>query len=364
MRERSSIGTRFHRNLALGLALVAGASVGRAVPGESLFSIEAARGPSSTPALVQRTPDGAVDFRFGKDGRAVVEGMAPRAVTQDALGRLIVVGTSLASPAQPMVQRFSSNGWVDPSFGSGGRSVQAPAGGSASGIDAAVLADGRILVLGQLEDGDRPRPALWTVDAAGRFEPDWLAWIDTPSATALSLVRANEESVMVALGVPRTPAGTLEAFIFLPTRDLSALPERLVQTPAPLEWGTGVRLERDGRNRWRWRLVGRDDVMPVAATASTEADDRPPFWAWHKGALPATRPPVVAAPALRDASGPGEAIYSPFAEKAPLPVVVTTAVVSSDGTGRSTLGWWLAGVLVVALVAFVWKSRGRPDEAD
>ena len=119
------------RNLVLGLALVLGMSPGWAVPGDSLVSIETTRGPSA--ALARQTPDGAVDFRFGKDGRAVVEGMAPRRVTQDALGRFIVVGTSLASPVQPMLQRFSNNGWLDPSFGSGGRSVQAPAGGDERG---------------------------------------------------------------------------------------------------------------------------------------------------------------------------------------------------------------------------------------
>jgi uncharacterized delta-60 repeat protein len=86
-------------------------------------------------ALARYTPDGRLDPTFGAGGLVMTNfaarrGGAATALAIDSAGRIVVAGATAGSFA---LVRYSSDGTLDPSFGSGGRAIGA-VGGTPDGI--------------------------------------------------------------------------------------------------------------------------------------------------------------------------------------------------------------------------------------
>ena len=121
--------------------------------------------PGSTVLTVVRyNTDGSLDTGFGNAGIAIVSGLTfPSAITLQPDGKIVGVGFNIGGfggRGGIVVLRFSSNGTLDPTFGSGGImttgivSVEVPSGVVVQPDDKILIADGeliRLLPNGQLD---------------------------------------------------------------------------------------------------------------------------------------------------------------------------------------------------------------------
>jgi uncharacterized delta-60 repeat protein len=108
-------------------------------------------------AVARFGASGAVDTTFGTAGSVVLSYAGGDAVAQAAAlggdGTIVLAGASFVGGASAFtVARLTSNGGVDPAFGTGGR-VTFDSGGLAEAI--AIDALGRIIVGGRITDGSR-----------------------------------------------------------------------------------------------------------------------------------------------------------------------------------------------------------------
>ncbi len=111
-------------------------------------------------AIIKYKSNGALDSAFGTNGKVSVDfdGEADRAfgVARDADGKLVVVGESKkAGKVRTAIVRLNSNGTLDSTFGTGGKSlIQVDASGFAErGEGVAIQADGNVVVTGWSDTG-------------------------------------------------------------------------------------------------------------------------------------------------------------------------------------------------------------------
>ena len=142
-------------NNAVAYAVVGGADGSAVVAGEcSDISAAAYR----AFCLLRFNSSGALDLGFGDLGRTIStigpDHAYARAMAVDSSGRLLVAGTSShpgSGRAAFTVARYSADGHVDSSFGTGGYSVVGdPAGGDASAYAIAIDTDGSIVLAGSV----------------------------------------------------------------------------------------------------------------------------------------------------------------------------------------------------------------------
>lgn len=100
--------------------------------------------------LVRYLQNGELDLTFGQMGKVRVPGVSAQAVALGDDGELTVAGyVSNGSDVDFLIARFLENGAPDPSFGSGGRALVQFGNNSEFAYRIALLPDGRILVTGE-----------------------------------------------------------------------------------------------------------------------------------------------------------------------------------------------------------------------
>jgi uncharacterized delta-60 repeat protein len=121
-----------------------------------------------TPFFACYLADGSLDPAFGIGGLVLGFPNAPAAVVNDVAllpdGRFVAVLMSpvVSQSDKPILYCFQSNGSLDPTFGSGGRALDFPAGVNGRSLAIAVQKDGRIVITG----GGRVSTDLITDDVA------------------------------------------------------------------------------------------------------------------------------------------------------------------------------------------------------
>lgn len=116
--------------------------------------------------LVRFTSTGALDETFGTGGKTITRLAEPETpetmsvdstvhgLAQDAAGRIVAAGPSEDNRTRFGVARYSADGVLDGSFGTGGF-VRTPIGNYAAANDVVVLPGGRIVAAGLSGDGDQ-----------------------------------------------------------------------------------------------------------------------------------------------------------------------------------------------------------------
>jgi uncharacterized delta-60 repeat protein len=121
--------------------------------GKILLAGYANNGTRDDIALVRYTTTGALDATFGSGGKVVTAtGTTPTQASDVAVqsdGRIVAIGTAFGAPDDTVLQRYTSSGVLDSTFGIGGRA--APVFGSlpdrSNGV--VIQPDGRIAVAGR-----------------------------------------------------------------------------------------------------------------------------------------------------------------------------------------------------------------------
>ncbi|MBL0281936.1 MAG: hypothetical protein IPQ11_16580 [Bacteroidetes bacterium] len=126
---------------------------------------------------------GALDNSFSDEGIAVIpydddnNGLASTLIQPD--GKILIVGNEIHSFGSINITRLNNDGSIDASFGDGGF-VKTSIGEPSTylhGYAAALLPDGKILVVGQYDDGSSGYPVVLKYNAdVHRFE-FWCGWI-------------------------------------------------------------------------------------------------------------------------------------------------------------------------------------------
>jgi uncharacterized delta-60 repeat protein len=132
-------------------------------------------------SITRLLPDGTLDRSFGGGGEARVaapqDSIRLNAVTVDAEGRIVVVGTSGAfddgqsQRFQWVVARLTPDGLADREFNGGAARLVATSSGAAEGRAVAVQADGRIVVVGSTDVTVFEDPCCFSINII-RLEED------------------------------------------------------------------------------------------------------------------------------------------------------------------------------------------------
>jgi hypothetical protein len=337
------------------LCALAGLSLGAAAAGPAIadagVTVQTEAQPPWRSFLVRRG-SGSLDARFGVDGRVLVDRISPRGVAADDRGRYVVAGRTRGGEPRPALQRFLSNGAIDPSWGVQGTTIDAPVAAPSTAIAAMPLGDGRTLVIGEVERLN-PQAALWIVGTDGRFEPRWLLLSEAPSSRVLSLVRVSADTAMIGVQAGRPSGVVLEAHVFTVARDGDGVPEVIARQPVPKNWGGAVPLLERRDNGWFWVDSDQPKRPSVRAVGVDESDG--PLWAWQRGAQPMAQQAlsVAPAPAAPETRDPGGAAFNPFVERrgadAPPP---------ASEPGGSELAIWGLVLLVGGYGTFRLVRRG------
>ncbi|HEV2802708.1 MAG TPA: BACON domain-containing carbohydrate-binding protein [Pyrinomonadaceae bacterium] len=155
------------------------------------------------PALVRYLSNGQLDQTFGNQGRALIFPSYPASDGLNAAllpdGRIIVVGVA-SNPntftSAWLVARLTPNGQVDTTFGANGRAVIDPSSGSDSALAVRVEADGKLLVAGSVGDAERSF-ALARLNADGSPDISF-----APAGSVLSPFFGTAGAVTQALFLP------------------------------------------------------------------------------------------------------------------------------------------------------------------
>ncbi len=279
------------------------------------------------------------DERFGHAGQTAftlgANNDPPASVRVDATRRTWMVGASLAgNQPQPVIARFDADGNADLRWGVQGKVQLTPAGVAVKPNDLLPLADGSVLVAGEVVGVAIPRAVVFHLNADGSLDRNFGSggvWLrtgdDGDASTATSLAASTDGSVSVAVTVRGAKPG---AELWSLT---DAAPAVIQRRPSDdTSDGEDLRVE------WltnRWVLSnggGPTGIVPPALLAS------------H-----APSPAVAAA-----ASDPGEGGFSPFAAEA----ASAPAAANDDG-----LPWtWIAiaAVLLAAIAAAVALRARKP----
>jgi hypothetical protein len=283
-----------------------------------------------------------IDERFGRNGQIPFSLNAgndpPASVRVDAEHRTWMVGAALAgNQPQPVVARFLADGNPDLRWGVQGKLQLTPAGVVIKPNDLLPLADGSVLVAGEVLSGTISHAAVFHLGANGALDRGfgnggvWQRPGDGDNSTATSLAASGNGLVAVAVAV-RGAKPQAEAW------SLTDVAQAVLQRQ-PLDDTADAEDLRVDWSADRWVLVNGGGPTAVV----------PP-------ALLTNRPQGAAAPVA--ASDPGGGGFSPFVAEAASAATPTTP--EDDG-----LPWpWIAAALVLLAAiaaAFVMRSR-RPQE--
>ena len=280
------------------------------------------------------------DERFGRNGETTFTLGAgndpPASVRVDATRRTWMVGASLAgNQPQPVIARFQADGNVDVRWGVQGKVQLTPAGIAVKPNDVLPLADGSVLVAGEMTNAAVPRAVVFHLNANGGLDRNfgsggvWQRPGEGDASAATSLAASSDGLAAVAVAVRGAKP---EAELWSLT-DLA--PAVLQHKPLdPSTDGEDLRLDWSTDH---WILSyggGATGIVPPALLTNRAAA-------------------VVAASA---ASDPGEGGFNPFEVAASAPA----ATPQDDG-----LPWtWIAtaAVLLAVVVGGVLLMRGRKPQ--
>ena len=276
------------------------------------------------------------DERFGHDGQTAftlgASNDPPASVRVDATHRIWMVGASLTgNQPQPVIARFAADGNADLRWGVQGKLQLTPAGVPVKPNDLLPLADGSVLVAGEITGGTTPRAVVFHLNADGSLDRRfgsggvWQRAGEGDASTATSLAASADGTIAVAITVRGAKPGA-ELW------SVSDAAPAVIQRKPLDDTSDG----EDLRVEWltdRWMLGnggGPTTVVPAALLTS-----RP------------QAPGVAAA-----ASDPGEGGFSPFAVEA----ASAPAAANDDG-----LPWtWIAiAAALLAAIASVFVVRAR-----
>lgn len=272
---------------------------------------------------------------FGRDGFAhftVATGNDPPAsVRVDASRRIWMVGAGLAgNQPQPVVARFLPDGSPDLRWGVQGKVQLTPAGVPVQPNDLLPLADGSVLVAGEVSGGLAPQAIVFHLLSSGLLDPRfgghglWRREGANEASTATSLAASPAGQVVVAVAVRgEKPAQELWTF--------NDVAPRLVDK-GPLDDssdGEDLRVEWSGQGWSTGRNGGPTRVVPAALLTDHPAAEAP------------SRVPAASDPGLGGLNPfAGSAAPAPAAppvdDGLPWPGIAAGALVAAAGAG-----WWL-----------------------
>ena len=278
------------------------------------------------------------DEHFGQNGQTAftlsASNDAPASVRVDAQRRTWMVGASLAgNEPQPVIARFQADGNADVRWGVQGKVQITPGGVAVKPNDVLPLADGSVLVAGQVTGVATPRAAVFHLNPNGTLDRKfgtggvWQRPGDGDASTATSLAASADGLAAVAVAVRGAKP---EAELWAMT---DVAPALLQHKPLD-ETSDGEDLRLDWATD-HWTISyggGPTGVVPPALLTNRAAA------------------PVAAAAS----SDPGEGGFNPFTPAAP-----SAPAAAPDDEG---LPWtWIATgvVLLAALVAGVLVMRSR-----
>jgi uncharacterized delta-60 repeat protein len=153
---------------------------------------------------------GSLDTSFGQNGAAIVDfgvGGSINALAVQSDGKILGVGTVLNSPlTQIAVERLTTGGQLDGSYGTGGKTQFGPSGVSQNGYGAALESDGKLLVGG---DGALPNGGTNDIEV-GRFNTDGSpdASFGPPGSTGLETLNLGADEFV--RGMALRPNGQID----------------------------------------------------------------------------------------------------------------------------------------------------------
>ena len=282
-----------------------------------------------------------IDERFGRNGQIPFSlntgNDPPASVRVDAEHRTWMVGATLAgNQPQPVVARFLADGNPDLRWGVQGKLQLTPAGVTIKPNDLLPLADGSVLVAGEVVGTATPHAAVFHLGANGALDRGfgdggvWQRPGDGDTSTATSLAASSNGLVAVAVAV-RGAKPQAEAW------SLTDVAPAVLQRQ-PLDDAADAEDLRVDWSTDRWVLVNGGGPTGVVAPA-----------------LLSNRPQGATAPAA--ASDPGGGGFNPFVAES-----ASAAAVAPDEDG---LPWtWIAAALVLlAAIAGVFVMRSRRSQA-
>jgi uncharacterized delta-60 repeat protein len=159
-------------------------------------------------ALARFNTDGTLDSTFGSDGRTLVDlgsGTGSRAVdlAQQPDGKLVVAGATYSGESSRLVfARFNTDGSLDTTFGTGGTtSVDFGSGTSSWAEDLAQQPDGKFVAVGAVDGPGGSNFAIARVSANGApdlsFDGDGLLAVEI-AGTAMSVDIQPDDKMVVA----------------------------------------------------------------------------------------------------------------------------------------------------------------------
>jgi hypothetical protein len=282
----------------------------------------------------------APDERFGRGGQTAFTLGAtndpPASVRVDSMRRTWMVGASLAgNQPQPVIARFLADGNADLHWGVQGKLQLTPAGVAVKPNDLLPLADGSVLVAGEVTGVATPRAVVFHLNADGSLDRKfgsgglWQRAGEDDASTATSLAASSDGLAAVAVSVRGAKPG---AELWAMT---DAAPVVIQRKPTD-DSSDGEDLRVD----WvtdHWMLGSGGGPTGIV----------PPALLTNRAQSPATAAP---------ASDPGEGGFNPFtaiaaSEPAPAP--------EDDGSSWS----WLVGIAAFLLAAgagVLVMRRGKP----
>jgi len=323
-------------------ALAAGAAHAGALTvrdGNNAWTVNEDQSPDSSDFVLRHLVNGTLpDEHFGRNGETTFMLGAgndpPASVRVDATRRTWMVGASLSgNQPQPVIARFQADGNVDVHWGVQGKVQLTPAGVAVKPNDVLPLADGSVLVAGEVTGVVVPRAVVFHLDANGALDRHfgtggvWQRPGDNDASAATSLAASSDGLAAVAVAVRGAKP---EAELWSLTDVAPAVLQHQPLDPASdgedlrLDWATD-----------HWVLSyggGATGIVPPALLTNRAAA-------------------VVAASA---ASDPGEGGFNPFTE------IATSAPAAAPQD--DSLPWtWIAtaAVLLAAVVAGVLLLRSR-----
>ena len=279
----------------------------------------------------------APDERFGRGGQTAFTLVAandpPASVRVDSTHRIWMVGAGLAgNQPQPVIARFGADGNADLHWGVQGKLQLTPAGVAVKPNDVLPLADGSVLVAGEVTGVATPRAVVFHLNANGALDRQfgtggvWQRPGDGDASTATSLAASSEGLAAVAVSVRGAKPG---AELWSMT-DVAPV---VIQRKPMDDSSDGEDLRVDWvTDHWVLSNGGGATVVVPAALLTNRA------------------PAAVVASA---ASDPGEGGFSPFTA-----VAASAPAATSEDDG---LPWtWIGiGAVVLAAIAGVFVMRSR-----
>lgn len=290
--------------------------------------------------LLKHLVDGtAPDERFGRGGQTAFTLGAtndpPASVRVDSTHRTWMVGASLAgNQPQPVIARFLANGNADLHWGVQGKLQLTPAGIAVKPNDLLPLADGSVLVAGEITGIATPRAVVFHLNADGSLDRKfgsggvWQRAGEGDASTATSLAASSDGLAAVAVSVRGAKPG---AELWAMTDVAPAVLQR-----KPMDDSSDG---EDLRVDWvtdHWVLGNSGGATSIV----------PPALLTNRAQSPG---------AASAASDPGEGGFNPFTA-----VAATAPAASAEDDGLPWSGIGLAAVLVVAIVGGLALRARKP----